>query len=329
MTIGPTVSVIIPTYRRPDLVLAAVRSALEQTLQDLEVIVVVDGRDPATCAALRGIADARLIVHVPERHLGNADARNAGVGLARASWVAFLDDDDTWLPSKLDRQLSIAQRAACPLPIVSCRLIARDEHGDLIWPRRLPGRGEDWSEYFFCRQTPFTGEGMVILSALLVARSLLLQLPFASGLDRHVDPDWLLRAARLPGICLEFVPEADPLVIWHVERSRPRITTRRDWVMSWSWCRSNRQLFSPRGYAAFLLHVVGSSAAAQHAWRAFPLLLRDALTHGRPSALDLASHLANFALPAALQRRVAAWYGRLRSGRPGAGAFPPLPRVPS
>ena len=326
MATGPAVSVVIPTFRRPDLVLAAVRSALEQTVPDLEVIVVVDGRDPATCEALRGVVDARLVVHLPERHLGNAEARNAGVALARAPWVAFLDDDDTWLTSKLERQLAVARHAACPLPIVSCRLIARDERGDRIWPRRLPDRGEDWSEYFFCRQTPFTGEGMVVLSSLLVPRSLLLQLPFTSGLDRHVDPDWLLRAARQPGTSLEFVPEADPLVIWNMEDSRSRITTRRDWRTSWTWCRSNRTLFSPRGYAAFLLHVVGSNAGAQHAWRAFPLLLHDAFTRGRPSALDLASYLANFALPTGLQRRVAGWYGRLTSGRSGTDSALPLPR---
>ena len=326
---GPSVSVVIPTHQRPGLVLAAVRSALEQTLRELEVIVVVDGRDPETRTALEGVTDARLIVHVPERHLGNADARNAGVGLARAPWIAFLDDDDTWLPTKLDRQLAVAQRAACPFPIVSCRLIVRDALGDRLWPRRLPGQGEHWSEYFFCRQTPFTGEGMVILSALLVARDLLIQLPFTSGLDRHVDPDWLLRAGQLPGTCLEFVPGADPLVIWHVEDSRSRITTRRDWRTSWTWCRSNRRLFSPRGYAAFVLHVVGSSAAAQHAWRAFPLLLHDAFSHGRPSAVDLASHLANFGLPATLQRRIAAWYGRAAARRPEPGSAPPLPRAPA
>lgn len=329
MATGPAVSVVIPTYRRPDLVLAAVRSALEQTLQDLEVIVVVDGRDAATCDALRGVADARLVVHLPECHLGNANARNAGVALARAPWVAFLDDDDTWLPSKLDRQLAVARDAACPLPIVSCRLIARDEQGDRIWPRRLPGRGEDWSEYFFCRRTPFTGEGMVALCSLLVPRPLLLQLPFAGRLDRHVDPDWLLRAARVPGTCLEFVPEADPLVIWNMEDSRSRITTRRDWRASWEWCRSNRTLFSPRGYAAFVLHVVGSNAGAQHAWRAFPLLLHDAFTRGRPSALDVASYLANFFLPTTLQRRVAGWYGRRTSRLPKTGSAPPLPRVPA
>ncbi len=140
----PSVSVVIPTYHRPDLVLRAVRSALDQTMADLEVIVVVDGRDAATCDALLTIADARVRVHVPDRHLGNADARNAGVAIARAPWVAFLDDDDVWMPAKLERQLSTATAVSAPRPIVVCHMVARNAHGDRTWPRRLPEPGEDW-----------------------------------------------------------------------------------------------------------------------------------------------------------------------------------------
>ncbi len=307
---APTVSVVIPTFHRPDLVVRAVRSVLAQTVTHLEVIVVVDGRDDATGDALGGLADERLSIHLPDRHLGNADARNAGVALARARWVAFLDDDDTWMPAKLERQLAVAQRAPCAHPVVSCRVLVHGEFGNMIWPRRLPRPGEDWSEYFFCRRTPFTGEGMVTMTSILTSRDLLLQSPFASGLARHVDPDWVLRTARLPGVCVEFVDDPEPLVVWYMEHDRPRITTRPDWQYSFAWARAHRPLFSAKGYAAFVLHVVGFNAAAQRAWHAFPLLLREAFREGRPALVDVAAHIANFCLPAAVQRRVAAWYGR-------------------
>jgi glycosyltransferase involved in cell wall biosynthesis len=309
----PSVSVVVPTYQRPDLVVRAVRSALDQTIADVEVVVVVDGRDPATIAALSALADPRLVVHVPDRHLGNSDARNEGVARTRARWVAFLDDDDEWLPAKLERQLAVAERACCAHPIVTCRLVARSEAGDKTWPRRLPRPGEDWSEYFFCRRTPFTGEGMITTSTLLTSRALLDAVPFSRGLTRHVDPDWILRAVRWPGTCVEFVPDPAPLVVWHAEVERARISTRRDWTASFAWCRANRHLFSERGYAAFLLHVVGSSAGSQRHWRAFPLLLREAFAQGQPAPIDLASYLANFSVPGALQRRVAAWYARVVS----------------
>lgn len=313
MVHGPRVSVVVPTYLRPDLVQRAVRSALDQTVADIEVIAVVDGRDAETVDALKRIDDGRVIVHLPARHLGNGDARNEGVVLAQARWVAFLDDDDAWLPKKLERQLAVAEQARCDHPIVSCRLVARSETGDMQWPRRLPAPGEDFSEYFFCRRTPFTGEGMITTSTILTSRALLADVPFASGLSRHVDPDWILRAVRHPDVCVEFVPDQAPLVVWHIEEGRSRITTRRDWIASYDWCRENRGLFSKRGYAAFLLHVVGSNAAAQRHWRAFPLLLREAFSNGEPAAVDLASYLASFSVPAAARRRLAMWYARLVS----------------
>jgi glycosyltransferase involved in cell wall biosynthesis len=309
---GPAaVSVVIPTYQRPELVLRAVRSALAQTVSAIEVIVVVDGRDEATGSALRTIEDPRLRVHVPDRRLGNADARNAGVGLARADWVAFLDDDDEWLPGKLEAQLPVARGSADPHPIVACRFTARDERGEFVWPRRLPSAHEPLSEYFFCRTTPFTGEGMVHGgSAVLTSRALALRVPFRSGLPRHVDPDWLLRAVAEPGARLVFVPEREPLVIWYTERGRARITTQRDWRESLAYCRENRALFTGRAYAAFVLHVVGSNAAAQGRWAAFGSLLWEACVRGRPAAVDLVSHVGNFVLPVRMQRAVAGWFAR-------------------
>lgn len=309
------VSVIIPTYLRPDLVCRAVRSVLEQTAPPLEVIVVVDGSDSATFAALATCTDPRLRIIRPERRLGNADARNVGVQEARAEWVAFLDDDDVWLPRKLERQGETARRSLARCPIVSCRLIARSGHRDLIWPRRFPTPGEPLSDYFFCRRTPFTGEGMVINSAIFTRKELLLRVPFRSGLERHVDPDWLLRAAREAGVALEFVPELEPLLIWHVEPDRSRITTQRNWRASLAWCREQRELFSPRAYAAFVLHVVGSNAAAQGDWSAFLSLLREAFGRGRPALVDLASHLGNFVLPTRVQRALATLFGRLTAAR--------------
>jgi glycosyltransferase involved in cell wall biosynthesis len=305
MSLPATVSVVIPTYLRPDLVVRAARSALSQAVPGLEVIVVVDGQDPQTCASLAGVDDARLRVHVPDRRLGNADARNAGVSLARGQWVAFLDDDDEWLPRKLDLQLSEGRRSPALSPIVTCRMIARNESTDFIWPRRLPIAGEPWSEYFLCRKTPFTGEGMVVSSALLAPRKLLRRVPFRSGLNRHVDLDWLLRALREPGAALVFVPETDPLLIWHTDRLRQRVTNDRNWRESLQYCRANRRLFTRRAYAAFVLHVVGSSAAAQRHLPAFGELLREAYRNGNPALVDLVSHVGNFFLPGRLQRGVA------------------------
>jgi glycosyltransferase involved in cell wall biosynthesis len=309
---NPAVSVIIPTYLRPVLLQRALQSVLVQSFHDLEVMVVVDGHDRETLDMLASVDDPRLHVHVPDRHLGNAEARNRGVSLTHAPLVAFLDDDDVWLPAKLERQVACVERDLDAPQVIACHFSARSESAAMTWPRRLPRPGEDLSEYFFCRTTPFTGEGIVITSTILTTRALATKVRFATGLRRHVDTDWLLRAGCEPGFHLAFPAGGEPLVVWHIERARSRITTNRDWQESLAWCREHRALFSDRGYAAFLLHVVGSNAAAQHAWSALPSLLRDALRDGRPAPVDVAAHFANFVLPSALQHRVAGWFAALR-----------------
>lgn len=103
----PSVSAVIPTFGRPDLVKRAIESVLSQSLRDLEVIVVVDGHDPATEATLDGISDPRMRRIIQPDQRGPGVARNAGALAATGQWVAFLDDDDEWLPAKLEKQLAM------------------------------------------------------------------------------------------------------------------------------------------------------------------------------------------------------------------------------
>jgi glycosyltransferase involved in cell wall biosynthesis len=100
----PNVSVIIPAYNAEKYIVETVQSALDQTCQDLEVIVVDDGSKDGTLTALEVFGD-RIRVH-QQPNGGVARARNTGVSLARGSWVAFLDADDLWLPHKLEQQLT-------------------------------------------------------------------------------------------------------------------------------------------------------------------------------------------------------------------------------
>ena len=99
----PTVSVIIPTFNRSQLVINAIRSVLCQTYQDYEIIVVDDGSTDDTPEALKPYMDRIRYVH--QRNLGASAARNRGVQLARGKWISILDSDDVWLPTKLEAQL--------------------------------------------------------------------------------------------------------------------------------------------------------------------------------------------------------------------------------
>jgi glycosyltransferase involved in cell wall biosynthesis len=100
----PTISVVIPTYQRVESCRRAVSSVLEQELPALEVLVCDDGSTDGTQDALESWArdEPRLVyLRTPRNHGAPAATRNLGLRKARGEWVAFLDDDDRWLPAKL------------------------------------------------------------------------------------------------------------------------------------------------------------------------------------------------------------------------------------
>ncbi|MCP9489426.1 MAG: glycosyltransferase family 2 protein [Solirubrobacteraceae bacterium MAG38_C4-C5] len=102
------VSVVIPTLDRWPLLSRALGSALAQQDVDLEVLVVDDGSTDGTEERVRALRDDRVSLIRHDAPMGVATARNDGIDRARGEWVAFLDDDDLWAPSKLSRQIEIA-----------------------------------------------------------------------------------------------------------------------------------------------------------------------------------------------------------------------------
>jgi glycosyltransferase involved in cell wall biosynthesis len=107
----PTVSVIIPTYNRARFLRSAIASVLNQTFQDFEIIIVDDGSNDNTHSLVREFNDERIKYVRHEANGGEGKARNTGVVNSSAEYIAFLDDDDEWLPDKLQRQLNLLQAA--------------------------------------------------------------------------------------------------------------------------------------------------------------------------------------------------------------------------
>ena len=106
----PSVSVVIPTHDRRPLLQRALRCVLEQVGVVLDVVVVDDGSSDDTADFLEGLDDPRVRT-VRHRHAkGLPNARNAGLAHAESPWVAFLDDDDLWGPTRLSAQLEAATR---------------------------------------------------------------------------------------------------------------------------------------------------------------------------------------------------------------------------
>ena len=108
---APFFTVVIPTHNRSSLLKRALESVLEQTFEDFELIIVDDHSTDDTASVVRSLSDPRIRYMINKRTNGACGARNVGIFSAKGKWVAFLDDDDVWLPEKLGYQHELAQNA--------------------------------------------------------------------------------------------------------------------------------------------------------------------------------------------------------------------------
>jgi glycosyltransferase involved in cell wall biosynthesis len=156
---NPLLSIIVPTYNRPQLLQRAVKSALEQTVEDLEVVVVDDGSaEPVNLSEQPRLKMIRLPVN-----RGVAAARNVAARAARGQWLAHLDDDDELLPHFAEVSLNALADTKLPKPVaVISGLDVLNKDGRLLTthlPPTLP-RGShfgleeiDPGQSFFSKQT--------------------------------------------------------------------------------------------------------------------------------------------------------------------------------
>ena len=143
------VSAIITTHNRADLLPRAVQSVLSQTFTDHEVIIVDDGSTDHTQEVMAAQRDLRIRYLRHETAMGPCAARNIGIDNARGEYVAFLDDDDEWLPEKLSLQVRALEAEDAIVALAYCwydyvddsdgvrrqgprRLIEGDIHGSML-----------------------------------------------------------------------------------------------------------------------------------------------------------------------------------------------------
>lgn len=173
------VSVIIPTRNRARLIGESIESALAQTLPPVEVIVIDDGSSDNTCEVVRKYGNRVTCIRREAR--GAPAASNAGIRAARGRYVARLDDDDLWLPDKLEAQ-SAALRRVPDAALVFGRMESFRPDGSIheIWPdEALPG----------CEPAPIASDDQetVYLCGAQFIRTLLLRdlIPHSSVLMRR------------------------------------------------------------------------------------------------------------------------------------------------
>src|SRR6202007_861771 len=190
---------VISTFERPDLCERALRSVLAQTAPAVEVFVCDNGSRDDTSVRIEGWAQQCQGVHylrLPHNTGTPAPARNLGIAHARGEWIAFLDDDDEWLPEKLERQLeAIAQTDAAVVATNAIR-----SGGGLYFPAQPRSYSPTRAEIIAANP--------IIVSSVLMRRDLA-GFPTAARLRGIEDyASWLALADR----GARFVVLGDPLI---------------------------------------------------------------------------------------------------------------------
>jgi len=193
----PTVSVIIPTYNRAHLVGRAIRSVLNQTFQDFEIIVVDDGSTDNTEEVVKGFNDPRIRYIRHEENHGGSAARNTGICAARGEYIAFLDADDEWLSMHLHRKLQLLE----------------ETYVDGLFGSYYVVSGNRWAK-FVCQSKPSTVSmaeyilsktGDPRTSTMVFRRGAVTQILFDETLRKHQDWDLAIRFEQ------HFKLEVDPV----------------------------------------------------------------------------------------------------------------------
>ncbi|WP_435159749.1 glycosyltransferase family 2 protein [Haladaptatus sp. DFWS20] len=201
---APTVSVIVPTYNRAHSLPRTVESVLSQTLEDLELIIVDDASDDDTADVVASYDDDRIRFFEHEENQGASAARNTGIEHAEGDYMAFLDSDDVWLPTKLEKQVLTLELRSDDWVAAYCKAetVHLDGQNPIVkWATQLISRrnktegAEGGKELIgpILSDSLHTSAGSTLLVTSDVARKID---GFDESFDRFQDPEFLIRVLK-------------------------------------------------------------------------------------------------------------------------------------
>ena len=213
VTRTPKVSVIIPTYNRPDRLRTALASVLAQEYRDFQIIVVNDGATPVepVIAAFNGDGRITLINH--DRNRGLAASRNTGLRQATGTYVCYLDDDDRFLPDHLRTLVDQLETGDCKVAYTDAWRVHEQIVGETITEIT---RDQPYADEFNPHQL-LIGNYIPVL-CVMHARACLDEVGlFDESLFVHEDWDlWIRMATRYP---FAHIPKTTAEFTWRVDGS--------------------------------------------------------------------------------------------------------------
>lgn len=217
------ISTIITTCKRePSMVLRALDSILSQTYRDIEIIVIDDSPDEFAKRddvgkTVKNIIDLHPDIEIQyirhEKNLGACAARNTGLNAAKGDYIAYLDDDDEWLPEKLEKQIKVMHNSDTALVYCGC-YCKNDTTGKMYERKTAYYRGMVFDELLYSNFIASTSFPLLKTTVLRDSGG------FDTEMQSAQDYDVWLRISQ--GYQVDFV--AEPLVIYH-EHEGEQITS--------------------------------------------------------------------------------------------------------
>lgn len=195
-----TVSVVIPVYNREQMIAECINSVLEQTLKDIEIIVVDDCSTDRTVEIVDNISDSRLRkCEKLSKNSGASYARNYGASIARGKYIAFQDSDDIWLSKKLEKQINYLTSNDLDMVFCGMQRINKFQKREYYVP------AYDLNEYENM-QRQILYRNCVSTQCIMIKKEVFEKIKFSPEIKRYQDWDFTIRATEIARI--GYLPEA-------------------------------------------------------------------------------------------------------------------------
>lgn len=243
----PLVSVIMPVYKARDFVEEAIRSVMAQSVTDWELLVIDDCSPDDSSEVVRALAetDGRIRLICNERNMGVARTRNRGIELSRGKYIALLDSDDAWYPSKLASQLALLEQTGAGLCYCSYRIV--DVGGKPVKP-----------DYLVPSRVDYEGllkENVILCSSMLVPAELAKKIRFNADFyhEDYVFVLDILKEGHIAAGCME------PLAEWRYMENTRSFDKRKAAANRWRIYRDYLKLPLPKSVYVFACYALAGA----------------------------------------------------------------------
>ncbi|WP_163527370.1 glycosyltransferase family 2 protein [Halobacillus ihumii] len=249
------VTIVIPTYNRGHLIDRTIKSVLNQTYTNFELLIVDDASQDNTSEVVSSYKDERIRYIRLENNSKGTKPRNIGIKQSKGKFIALLDSDDEWVPNKLESQLSFIDQYKEESFLCFTDVIFKRNEVEKFSMNNPIKDSEDIMDYILL------GGNCVQTSTYMFPSELGKRVLFGLNIKKHQDWDFCLRLQQQGA---KFISLSEPLSIYNVDERGDRIANNSKYKLSLEWLNKVSDQLSEQSYYAFLANYVSSALIINH-----------------------------------------------------------------